>query len=262
MNWDTGSDGQPCAYSFALGENGLDDWGPAPTQHRLRTPQCPSLARLLSTSAKGLFSGERAHVMACPYCQKVLAMAWRYECPGVGLVVSDLAGVSPVEAAMQEHLEQDGCVRCRRLRRSGLVRSAVAGLREGRRSVEGLEAWLERTVVVSARLPAGAGSFAAFDRGPFRVRVESPGGLVTIVRRTDRGLLVVEIESANLQDEGKRVHVEILGEGEPLEVDLFFGNEGGRCIARHTVGRFSELAPGLGTSCEVLAAICDDELHS
>src|SRR5438128_1646052 len=85
MTWDTGSEDRPSGHSFALGDDELDDWGPVPTQHRLRTLQCPSLPRLVSTSAWRLSSGEQAHVGACPYCQKVLAMAWRYECPCVGL---------------------------------------------------------------------------------------------------------------------------------------------------------------------------------
>jgi hypothetical protein len=258
MTWDPGSNGRPSGYSFALGDNELDDWGPVPTQHGLHTLRCPSLARLLSTSAWGVLSCEEPHVATCPYCQKVLAMAWRYECPSVAFVVFDMADMSPAEAAIREHLEQDGCVRCQRLLRSGLVRSAAAALREGRRSLQSVEDWLKRTVVVGTRLPAKAGTFAASNPGPFRVRVESPGGLVTVVRQTDRGLLVLEVESADLRHEGKRVLVEILGEGEPLEVSLVLRTDGERCIARHTVGHLSDLAPRLGSSCEVLADLRDD----
>ena len=139
-------------------------------------------------------------------------------------------------------------MRCDRLRRSGMVRSAAAALREGRRSTQNVEDWLERAAVVSTPLPAKVGTFAASDRGPFRVRVEAPGGLVTVVRQTDRGLLVVEIESTDLSHEGQRVHIEILGEGEPLEVTLVLRIDGNRCIARHTVGHYSDLAPRLGSS--------------
>jgi hypothetical protein len=197
--------------------------------------------------------------MACSYCQKVIAMGWRYDCPSVGFLVSDLAGLSPAATAMREHLEQDRCQRCLRLRRSPLLQSAAVTLRAGQRSLHGFEAWLEEAVVLTARLPVGAGTFAAFDAGPFRVRAESPGGLATVVRETDRGLLVVEIESADPRHEGRTVHVEILGEGAPLEVDLVLGAEEGRCIARHTVGHFSDLAARLGTSCEVLAVLPGDE---
>jgi hypothetical protein len=257
MKWSTSSDGHPSAHPAAPSENPES----LPTQHRLRTTQCPSLPRLLSTGAWDHSPSERAHTMACSYCQKVMAMAWRYECPGVGVLVSDLAGLSPAERAMQEHLEEDRCQRCLRLRRSPLLRSAAAALRAGQRSVQGLEAWLEEAVVLTTRLPTGVGTFAAFDQGPFRVRAESPGGLVTVVRETDRGLLVVEIESADPRHAGRTVHVEVLGQGDPLEVDLVLEAEDGRCIARHTVGHFSDLAARLGTSCEVLAVLPADEPH-
>jgi hypothetical protein len=184
-------------------------------------------------------------------------MAWRHECPRLGALVAHLAGRSETEAAMREHLDEDRCQRCLRLARSPLLRSAAVTLRESRRSVQSLEAWLERATAVSARLPTRVGTFAAFDRGPFRVRVESPGGLATVVRQTDRGLLVAEVESADLRHEGRRVHVEILGEGEPLVADLVLRAEGDRCRGRHTFGRLSDLAQDLRTSCEVLAALDD-----
>jgi hypothetical protein len=247
MNWSKNGDGHPSAPG--------EDPEASPRQHRLRTAQCPSLPHLLSTAAWGFSPNERAHILACSFCQKVMAMGWRHGCPGLAFVVSDLAGLSPAGTAMREHLEGDQCQRCLRLRRSPLLRSAAATLRGGQRRLEGLEAWLEEAVVVSAALPSGVGAFAAFDRGPFRVRTESPGGLVSVVRETDRGLLVVETESTDTAHEGRTVHVEILGEGEPLEIDLVLGVEGGRCIARHTVGRFSDLSARLGTSCEVLAAL-------
>jgi hypothetical protein len=227
----------------------------SPTQHRLRTGQCLSLPRLLSTAPWGFSPGERAHATACSYCQKVMAMAWRYECPGVGFVVWDLAGMSPAETAMREHLDDDRCQRCLRLRRSPLLRSAAGTLRGGQRRLEALEAWVEEAVVVTARIPTGVGAFAAFDQGPFRVRAESPGGLVSVVRETDRGLLVVEIQSTHAGHEGQTVHVEILGEGEPLEINLVLRVEGGRCTARHTIGHFSDLSTRLGNSCEVMAVL-------
>jgi hypothetical protein len=252
MRWDMGSDGQrPNSSAF-------EDQRPTPTQHRLQTPHCATLSHLLSTPAWTRPAEERRHTAACPWCQKVLAMAWRQECPGVGQLVVDLAGSSSAAAAMREHLEEDRCPRCRRLMGSALLGSAAAALREGRRSVQALEVWLGQVVAVSTPLPAGAGSFAGFDRGPFRVRAESPGGLVTVVRQTDRGLVVVETESSDPSLAGRHVRVEILGDGEPLEVDLVLRAEGGRSIARHTVGRFSELRSRLGGSCEVVAALASD----
>lgn len=251
MHLSENGDGHLSARPLALGE----DPEASPRRHRLRTAQCPSLPRLLSTAAWGFSPSEQAHMVACSFCQKVMAMGWRHGCPGVGFVVSDMAGLSPAGTAMREHLENDQCQRCRRLRRSPLLRSAAAALRSGQRLLVGSEAWLDEAVVVTAALPTGVGAFAAFDRGPFRVRAESPGGLVTVVRETDRGLLVVETDSADTAHEGRTVHVEILGEGEPLEIDLVLGVEGGRCVARRTVGRFSDVSARLGTSCEVLAVL-------
>lgn len=253
MTWSSSSDGHPFGGPSAPAHSGES----VPTQHRLRTPGCPSLPRLLSATPGDLSPSEQAHTTACPYCQKVIAMAWRHECPRLGALVAHLAGRSEAEAAMREHLDEDRCQRCLRLARSPLIRSAAATLRESRRSVQSLEAWLERAAAVSARLPARVGTFAALDKGPFRVRVELPGGLAIVVRQTDRGVLVAEVESADLRHEGRRVHVEILGEGEPLVADLILRAEGGRCSGRHTFGHLSDLANDLGTSCEVLAALDD-----
>jgi hypothetical protein len=45
----------------------------APKQHRLQTPQCPSLPRLAAGVQGGWTPEERAHVAACPYCQMLLS---------------------------------------------------------------------------------------------------------------------------------------------------------------------------------------------
>src|SRR5882672_7728467 len=46
----------------------------APAQHRLRTPECPPLPRLSSTSMQMLTNAELDHVKVCTYCQKMLAI--------------------------------------------------------------------------------------------------------------------------------------------------------------------------------------------
>jgi hypothetical protein len=49
----------------------------APKQHRLRTPHCPPMPRLVigfREDGKGWTPEERAHVRGCAYCQKIKAM--------------------------------------------------------------------------------------------------------------------------------------------------------------------------------------------
>jgi hypothetical protein len=46
----------------------------APTQHPLRTPDCPPLTRFGAAAPADWTPEERQHAAHCPYCQKVLAM--------------------------------------------------------------------------------------------------------------------------------------------------------------------------------------------
>jgi RNA polymerase sigma-70 factor (ECF subfamily) len=84
----------------------------APTQHPLRTPECPPLTRFSSAGGEGWTPQEREHVTGCPYCQRVTALGWRAECPTSFDWALYLEGRSPDQAAMKYHLEHDRCPRC------------------------------------------------------------------------------------------------------------------------------------------------------
>jgi hypothetical protein len=51
----------------------------APKQHRLRTPECPSLSRLAAGFRDGFTKQERRHVEKCAYCQRMRELDRRDE---------------------------------------------------------------------------------------------------------------------------------------------------------------------------------------
>ncbi len=226
-------------------------------QHPMRTTQCPSIPELVSAAEHG--TSDRGHVPVCPYCQKVIAMAWRDTCPGLLILLEDLAGVSPTKMALVEHLEKDCCRRCGLVRRSRLIRAAAESVLGGRESLERLAVRMRHVAAASVTLPAGAGNFAPPASSPFRMRVELPGGLVLVLRETDLRVLVVEIRSDNDGDVGRIVHLEVVGEREQMEADVVLEAHAGRVVGVHVLGRLNELAPRLGTLCEIVAVPSDDE---
>lgn len=245
-------------------------------QHRDRTPDCLSLPALDRALTSGFTTGERVHVTACSFCQKVIAMVWRLECPSLTLVLLHLAPSSPVSGAMAEHLERDGCRRCQRLTGSRVVKVIVDRLGQCAASLEGVD--VPGAAADFGFLPAAVGAFAsppwvpavedaegipvgeADEQGspwPFRLRAKVETGMTAILRQTDRDTLVVHVQSANPVDAGRSVHVEVAGEYQSLEASVLLERRGRRCEGRYTFGRLADLRPQLGGSCALVVAFAD-----
>lgn len=251
----------------------------APTEHSDRSPDCLSLSALDEASNR-LFAGSQgAHVSACSFCQKLLAMAWRLECPGTGLVLMHLGRASPISMAMVEHVERDGCRRCLRLTNSRLLRTVATRLQTTSGDGSTREVDRYRAAAGFGLLPAMAGVFAPSpwaatpeeprgtaraesDGGeppwPFRLRLTAPGGMAATLRQTDRDTLVVHLQSRGPSDAGRTVDVEVASEGESLEASVVLHGSGRRCEGRHAFGRMAELRPLLGGSCALVVAFRDE----
>ncbi len=229
----------------------------APKQHRFKTPQCPSLPRFAVALREGWTPEEREHVSECRYCQKIIAMEWRIQCPSLLSLILHLAGACPDKQAMQYHLDE--CQRCLRLTQSPWLQGLAALVQAGQRMQAQVEAMLNAVVTAFASLPAPVGAFAPTTRPPFQLRAMSEdGSLIVTLRETDEGELVVHVKTLDPQQAGRIVHVEVIGKGEALTAEVVLQPQGEHgCAGRHTFGKFSELASRLGADCAVLAALTE-----
>jgi hypothetical protein len=90
--------------------------------------------------------------------------------------------------------------------------------------------------------------------------VHPDGSLTVTLREATDGNLVVQVETANLGKADRKVHVEVVGEGEPLVADVVLEAQGEYgCAGLHTFGIFAELASRLGADCAVLATLIEDD---
>lgn len=87
----------------------------APTgEHPLQTEACPPLSLFPKAVREGWPSEWIAHVSNCPYCQRLIGLEWRLECPDVPTLMRYLADPEhfPFREAMEFHLNVDRCSRC------------------------------------------------------------------------------------------------------------------------------------------------------
>jgi len=231
----------------------------APKQHRLKTPQCPSLPHFAVALQQGWTPEEGAHVTGCAYCQTITAMEWRMACPGLLTLVLHLAGASYNVQAMQHHLEDDACRRCQRLLQSRWLHALAQMILTGQRTLAHVQALVDATVATFAPLQALVGAFAPTTRRPFQARAVHPDGSLTVtLREATDGNLVVHVETPDPGKSGQKVRVEVVGEGEPLVAEVILEAQGAYgCAGLHIFGVFAELAPRLGADCAVLATLIE-----
>jgi len=227
-----------------------------------RSPSvCPSLTRHRRAALRQDWTVEElAHVEACDGCRRtsdtVASAVWH---PPLGMLVGQLAEVLSVEdeRAVDRHLDDDGCRSCRRVLTSPWLRELAAVVRARavrRQDVPG------RVAVSSGELPRAVGEFATGTRPPFQLRaVASRGDLVVTLRETDQGQLVVHVEAPHCDEQGQRVRVELLSDGEPVVADVELRAVDGEpgCIGRHAFGPFVELVPRLRPAVALLAVLAE-----
>jgi hypothetical protein len=132
---------------------------------------------------------------------------------------------------------------------------------------EHVRGFFPRALTVSnvAPVPAGVGAFAGIPRERFRVQAVREDGRLTVVAwETDAGELRVDVQTPEADDHGRTVRVVLLGEGEPLVVDIaveryvFEGQPYGS-VGRWVGESFAEQAARLGRECAVVAAFLEEE---
>jgi hypothetical protein len=158
---------------------------------------------------------------------------------------------------MRQHLEQDECRRCQLLTRSIWLRALAKMVEAGQRTPEQVQ--VNGAVTAFAPLGALVGAFDPTTRPPFQLRAVHPdGSLAVTVRETDDGDLVAHVRTPDPTLAGRTVRVEILGEGEPITVEVLLKaqSEDG-CTGQHVFSSFAELASRLGADCAVLAALTE-----
>jgi len=81
-------------------------------RHPEETADCPTIPRLLEILEADR-GAESQHIQACHYCQKLIAMAWRDQCPTLTQLAAYLRSVEYIgHGAMDFHLSTDNCARC------------------------------------------------------------------------------------------------------------------------------------------------------
>jgi hypothetical protein len=231
------------------------------------TPACPPLPRFLTAVLHEDWSAEeQAHKKGCRYCQAMEERTrhnmWH---PTVAQLFGQLVGRLPEDDArdVSYHLAEDNCRSCQRLMHSPWLATLAAVVRAGSRTWEEVRALLDGAVAVAGPLPAAGGAFdTAPTRLPFQLRVSQPDGSLTVtVRETPEEELRVHVETPNVAWAGRTVHVEVLGEEEPLTADFVLEPWDGRgCDGQYTFGKFHDLAPRLGAGCTVFAVASEAPL--
>ena len=240
-----------------------EDWSRVEAE-LARTAGCPPLTRHRAATLRHDWSEEEwSHVKHCASCQRtceaVRRAVWHPPPQALFGYVTERLGEEDF-TEVRYHLEDDACLRCQRLIRSRWLDLVAAALREGRRSAQSIGEMLEHSLSSFTPLPLEARFAAVEEERLFRVREELPGGLAVTLRRTDRGKLVVEVQTSGLTEAGRTVHVEIMGERESLTATVILAARGERCTGRHVFGVFADLLPTLGRNCLLFAVLTDDRL--
>jgi len=210
----------------------------APARHSLQTQKCLTLARFMPWSQANWTDSEREHVSGCRYCQRMMALVWREECPRLWTLVKYkyAMGTFPFDEAMRFHVDRDGCPRCSRILNSPLIDRLKNLVAQG--------ADLAGSAVAAYGEVASAAEFASIKRPALHIRDTSEDGLlVSTLLETAEGLLVLHVESPDRKNIGRRVVAEVISESGSLlrvELELVSAGEFG-CRAEHAYGRIRDL---------------------
>jgi hypothetical protein len=226
---------------------------------------CLSLirARALVLNPRLWTKVEREHVAGCDSCSRLAERLERGVLhPSLWTLVRWSGGVLVDGEArtIQDHLEKDECQRCCRLLESAWLRALVELVKAGHANLKEAHGLTDAVVSPLAPLPAPIGAFAATTRSPFLLEAgQAESAFSAALRETDDGELMLHIKTPDPALAGRTVHVEILGESEPLTATVPLKAEvGDGCSGQQTFGRFDEVAAQLGKDCVCLAVLTGD----
>ena len=212
-------------------------------------------------AAEGWTAGERDHVCACAYCQKVMAMEWRAECPGLATLAAYLADLCPDKPSLTVHLNVDRCSRCARMLESPWLQAAAKLIRGGQRTLESMRAAFDGVLVGFAPVPVAARSPGAPPRAPFRLLATHSQGLLEVeVAENDQKQLEATVRSKDAGLNGRIVVIELIAEHDMLTLETELRIEGKgkiECLGRAVFGEMHKIWPKIGKDCAVLAWLKD-----
>ena len=224
------------------------------SHHKWQTPRCLSLSRLdPKRSRSGWTLEDQAHVTGCRYCQRVIALFWRQQCPSLW-DLARLAGQPegfPNRTALRFHLEQDLCKNCRELSEPPLFQRLVQNVRD----------WATHHAVATyASLPLSSDDSSEASTDPHEPIVEASSHTMSLIlHQTDRDLLatlgVVERRLA-----GAQVRVAVIGRDNVEVVDGSLGQHQDRVGFHANFGPAQDLVQHLGSDFAVIAALLDSDL--
>ena len=188
-------------------------------EHRLRTPDCPSLIRLAEGAIRKNWTlQEQQHTGACAYCKMVLA--WESK-----------AVDSPPDWDTEGTLTPGG--------RDSFDESG----------------W---EVLVSAELPSLVLAFdTAPPPLPFLLRTELPGEKVTItLNQSPEGNLEVYVTTSEPALAGRKVRVAVIGPKDKLTAEVVLEKWPGHgCDGRHVFGPLGKVTEKLGQQIQLKARL-------
>jgi len=208
------------------------------TRHSRQTDDCLSLPAFVLALRRGFSKEELAHVGDCAFCQKMVAMEWRLDCPSLVTLARIRNGTLPHRYAPQEHLEE--CESCRERLESPLVRAlAAAG----------------SALAVDTILPASVMGYAGKDeiRLPLLAQDKQEGLTIALQERDGRlmGLLLTDDPTRA----GQRLRIDLFDEkGQSVKsAELVLIKDDYGCAASLDFGSFRDCVRQLGSECALTA---------
>lgn len=228
-------------------------------RYRSETAECMAFARTrsLALAPSAATAAESAHLDTCPHCSARLQSFREQLHPRpLTLLLYGLGRLGAEERQqVQSHLDE-GCVECRRLLATHWVEKAAVAVRAGRRTAEQAAAALARALWVVGRAPALSFNYETRDesRAPFYARFERHG-LSVVMEETDAGELFVRVFTDDSSFKHRRVHVEVAGDGEPLQAEVLLKDAGDCYQGVHYFPDFSLIA---GAASVAVLAVPDE----
>jgi hypothetical protein len=183
----------------------------APRQHYLKTPACPPITRFSAPELPEWSGAELAHVESCPYCQKLLNMRFRQDCPGIADLIRFRAGSSPYKKALESHLEEEQCQRCQTVLDSAWMTALAQTWRAGAPVLQRLRDWARETAIGSAGLAMQPEFASPTDSPAFRITAGDAAGSMLATLIDERSQAVLYIEARGEAMVNRRAYVDVFG---------------------------------------------------
>jgi len=222
----------------------------------------PSRARELVLNPSLWKKEERKHADNCPHCTSMLKIfESQIEHPSLLiLLLWILKRLKPNEClAMEYHVEESNCQRCKHLLQSPWLRSIASLFQKGKGTKKYVQERLSNAVVGYMQFPATVGTFASKKSKPFQYRAMHTDKILSVViRESDEGEMIGDVRCSKEKCAGKKVRVEILGKKKQIEAEVVLKSIGEQgCVAKYSFGSFYKVLSQLGKDAAVLVSFVE-----